>query len=154
MTANAQDDNAVGGDIFRFFNEIGIIEQLARTRTERVLPGGMKAPHFGVLNHLVRLGKQESPAELASAFQVTRPTMTNTLQRLEAKGFITVVANPEDGRSKLVLITAAGRQARDGAVAALVPLFEKISADLGMGIFGDALPSLQAVRTYMDENRN
>jgi len=154
MSEILENDADIGGVIFGFFNEIGIIEQLSRTRMERVLPDGMKAPHFGVLNHMVRLGKKESPAQLASAFQVARPTMTNTIQRLEAKGFVSVEADPNDGRGKLVLITPAGRTARDAAITALKPLFEKIFADLGVDIFTKALPSLEKVRIYMDENRD
>ena len=40
--------------LFRFFNEIGIIEQLSRNAFERVMPGGMKLSQFTVLNHFVR----------------------------------------------------------------------------------------------------
>jgi DNA-binding MarR family transcriptional regulator len=140
--------------VFGFFNEIGIIEQLARTRLEKTLPDGLKMPHFGVLNHLVRLGKRESPAQLASAFQVTRPTMTNTVQRLEAKGYVTVSKDPADGRAKLVLITAAGLAARTAAIKALAPLLKRISGDLGTDLFAGLLPGLQKARVYLDENRD
>ena len=153
MSGSNDEDSTIGGGVFAFFNEIGIIEQLARTRVERVLPGGMKMPHFGVLNHLVRLGKKESPADLARAFQVTRPTMTNTIQRLEATGFVAVEPNLDDGRAKLVLVTPRGRKARDAAIEALAPMLTKISADLGDDLFARALPALQQARIYMDENR-
>ena len=48
--------------IFRFFTEIGVIEQLTRAKLERVLPDGMKISQFTVLNHLVRLPGSWSPA--------------------------------------------------------------------------------------------
>lgn len=139
--------------IFQFFNELGIIEQLATTHLERELPGGLTKAQFGVLNHMVRLGKRESPAELASAFQVTRPTMTNTVQKLEAKGYVEVVAHPSDGRSKVVLITEKGVAIRGEALMALAPLFERIGAALGGDGFARAVPFLQQVRIYLDENR-
>lgn len=142
------------GDVFGFFNEIGIIEQLARTEMERVLPDGMKISHFGVLNHMVRLGLTESPADLASAFQVTRPSMTNTIQKLASKGYVTVDSDPNDGRGKLVLITEKGKQARNAAIEALAPLFEQLVSDLGLKIFSDTKPTLEAVRVYMDEQRS
>lgn len=141
------------GDVFGFFNEIGIIEQLARTQMERVLPGGMKISHFGVLNHMVRLGLTESPAELASAFQVTRPSMTNTVQKLEAHGYVTVEPDPKDGRGKLVLITAEGRQARESAIQTLAPLFDQLVTDIGLNLFTETKPKLEAVRVYMDDHR-
>ena len=76
---------------FELFNEIGIINQLSTTMFERVLPKGMTQAQFTVLNHFVRLGHQErSPAQLAFAFQVTRPTMTSTLTRMERAGLIAI----------------------------------------------------------------
>ena len=144
-----------GDPISTFFTEIAIIEQLARTRLERVLPDGMKEPQFGVLNHMVRLDKKgESPAELASAFQVTRPTMTNTIQRLEAKGYVSVEPDPNDGRGKQVRITEAGRAAREKAIVEITPLFAKLVADLGFELFANTKPALVKIRTYMDENRD
>ncbi len=129
------------------------MEQLVTTKLERALPGGLSKAQFGVLNHLVRLGKRESPAELASAFQVSRPTMTNTVHKLAAKGFVHIVPHETDGRSKIVLITPAGVAIRGKALAALAPLFAQIGSDLGVDIFKTAVPLLTRVRIYLDENR-
>ncbi len=140
--------------IFVFFNEIGIIEQLARTAFERVLPDGLKISHFAVLNHFVRLGGERSPARLARAFQVTKGAMTNTLQKLEARGLVEIRADPEDGRGKLVRISSAGRRARDAALAALAPELEEIAAHFAEDDFAEALPFLQEVREYLDHARD
>ena len=79
--------NEEGGPvIFHVFNEIGIIEQLARNVFEQVLPDGLKVSQFSILNHFVRLGDDKNPVDLARAFQVTKGAMTNTLQRLEGRG--------------------------------------------------------------------
>lgn len=139
---------------FIFFNEIGIIEQLSRTRLERVLPDGLKISHFGVLNHFVRLGGERSPAELARAFQVTKGAMTNTIQRLEARGLITVRPDPRDGRGKRVAITSAGRRARDEAVAAIGPLLAELEGAFSRKDFAAALPFLQELRAYLDRSRD
>lgn len=136
--------------VYQLFNEIGIIDQLARTRLERVLPDGLKAPQFGVLNHFARLGGQRSPAELARAFQVTRGAMTNTLQRLEAKGLVKISADPRDGRGKQVEITALGRRVREEAVAAVTPLVNGWSSSFEDRDFADALPFLRKLRTALD----
>lgn len=74
--------------VIRFFNEIGIIEQLARKRFARVLPRGLTLSRFGVRNHVTRLGHESSPLQLARAFQVTKGAMTNTWKRLEGRGLI------------------------------------------------------------------
>ena len=76
--------------LFTLFNEIGIISQLSNAAFEKVLPDGLKVSHFSVLNHLARLGDNKSPSSLASAFQVTKGAMTNTLGRLEARGLVKV----------------------------------------------------------------
>ena len=139
--------------VFGFFTEVSIIENLTKNRMEKVLPDEMKASHFSVLNHLVRLGKQESPAELASAFQVARPSMTNTIQKLEKKNYITIAPDPLDGRGKLVLITEQGKAAHQKAVIALSQGFAKLEEELGPELFASILPTLQKIRQYMDENR-
>ena len=104
--------------MFEVFNEIGIIEQLARNRFERVLPHGMTLSQFSVLNHFARLGGEKSPLALARAFQVSKGTMTNTLQRLEVQGLVVLRPDPTDGRGKLVAITPLGESRREEAVAA------------------------------------
>lgn len=148
------DADAAGIDaIYHFFNELGIMEQLVTTQLSNVLPASLNKSQFGVLNHMVRLGRLESPAQLASAFQVKRPTMTNTLQKLEAKGFVEIQPNESDGRGKIVKITQQGITARAEALQALVPLFEKIRSDLGVDVFEQAHPLLERVRVYLDENR-
>lgn len=136
--------------VFGFFMEISIIENLARVGMEKVLPGGMKSAHFGVLNHLVRLGKSETPAQLASAFRVARPSMTNTLQRLLAKKYISVDPDPKDRRSKFIHITESGRYAHAQAITALGQHFGELVNDLGEQTFAEQLPALQKIRAYMD----
>ena len=140
--------------IFSLFNEIGIIEQLARSAFERVMPDGMKVSHFAALNHLSRRAEPQSPARLAAAFQVTKGAMTNTLQRLEARGLVTVRPDPADGRAKLVEITPAGRKARDAAVAALAPRMAALARAIPESAFRDALPFLRRLRMHLDEARN
>lgn len=138
---------------FRVINEIGIIEQLARHRLERLLPDGMKVPHFTVLNHCVRLGDGRTPAQLADAFQVTRGAMTNTLQRLEAKGYIELRPTPGDGRSKEVYLTDAGRAAREQAVQAATALVRRLNTALSETDFAAMLPGLQRLRMALDRAR-
>jgi DNA-binding MarR family transcriptional regulator len=139
---------------FEFFNEIGIIGQLSQNRLEQALPGGLKLPHFTVLNHFTRLGGERSPAELARAFQVTKGAMTNTIQRLEARGLIAVRPDPSDGRAKKVSLTDAGRAARDDAVAAIAPIVEQLNSRFTDSQFEEALPFLREVRVYLDEARD
>jgi len=140
--------------LFAFFNEIGIIEQLARTQFERALPGDLRMSHFQVLNHFVRLGGEQSPVDLARAFQVTKGAMTNTLHRLEDRGLIDIRPDPKDGRSKIVTINEKGRKVREEAVQAALPLFMEIEKKFSKNQFKEALPFLRDVRSFLDQNRN
>ncbi len=139
--------------VFGFFTEISIIEHLTRIQMEKVLPNDMKSSHFSVLNHLVRTGKRSSPADLASAFQVARASMTNTIQKLEKVNYIEIKSDPLDGRGKLVLITKKGHKAHTQAVLALASGFAPLEKDLSQDLFIKILPSLNIIRQYMDTNR-
>ena len=139
--------------IFALLNEIGIIEQLARNRFERLQPDGLRLPHFAVLNHLVRLGDGRGPAQIARAFQLTKATMTNTLQRLEARGLVRIEADAADGRAKRVFLTQTGRIRRDAAVAGAAMDLAPLAA--AMGTTTEALlPGLRALRSGLDRARD
>lgn len=140
---------------FAFFNEVAIIEQLARNRLERILPDGLLAPHFAVLNHLVRLGDGRTPTDLARAFQLAKGAMTNTLQRLEARGLVELSPDPRDGRAKRVRLTEAGRGAREACIKALGPFLAELERDgLAAEEFAAALPFLRRVRARLDRARD
>lgn len=150
MTTTPPDDPIV----FQFFIEIGIIEQLARALFERGLPHGLTMAQFRVLNHFARLGGERSPVELARAFQVTKAAITNAVQKLEAKGFLAVTADPDDGRGKRVSLTEDGRAAREDAVASLGPLIPVILEEIPAEEFARALPFLRQLRVFLDTNRD
>jgi DNA-binding MarR family transcriptional regulator len=140
--------------LFALLNEVSIIEHLARNRLERVLPDGLRASHFVVLNHLARLGDGRSLARIARAVQVERPAMTNTVQKLEARGLVRVAADPRDGRGKLVFLTEAGRAARAAAVAAATASIAPLAADLPEADLHAALPLLRRLRAALDAARD
>ncbi len=145
-----QDDRLV----FQVFNEIGIIEQLARAQFEAVMPEGLKLPHFSVLNHMVRLGDGARPVDLARAFQVTKGTITNTLGRLEARGAIRLAPDAEDGRTKRVYLTPIGRALHARSIEALVPAFQPLKAAIPRERFEKAQPFLSDLRSYLDKARD
>lgn len=66
------------------------------------------APHqFSVLAHLHHGGAQ-TPGQLAALDRVSAPSMTRTVNCLEADGLVARVPHPGDGRQVLVELTAAG----------------------------------------------
>ncbi len=139
---------------FQFFNEIGIIDQLSRARLEARLPKGLIRPHFTVLNHLVRVADGRTPLELARAFQVPKTTMTHTLSGLVRQGFVEVRPNPDDGRSKCVFLTDAGRGFRDETIGALAEGFAGFIETFDAARVAALLPCLAEMRVFLDENRD
>lgn len=138
---------------FQLFNEIGIINQLGTNAFESVLPLDLTVSQFSVLNWFTRVDVEATPGRLATAFNVTKGAMTNTLKRLEQKGFIDVRVDENSARRKLVTMTPAGADARRQALIAVEPLLKEL-----LGVFNEkdiqaALPFLEAVRVYLDERR-
>ncbi len=133
------------------FGELLVADQLARNRIGRVLPKGMQLSHFGVLNHLARLGEERTPAQLARAFHVTRGAMTNTLSRLEWAGHVHIRPDWDDARQKFVAISPAGRAARDAAMQAVAPLLVDLVREMGADRVRAAIPVLREIRTRLEE---
>ena len=139
--------------LFTFFNEIDIISQLSGKLFESQLPDGLTSSQFGVLNWFHRVDDEATPKRLAVAFQVTGGAMTNTLKRLQSKGLIKVVPDPNSGRQKKVTITAKGRKMRDKAIASASPVFEEFAKEFPVAQLETQLNTLRKVRQYLDAYR-
>ncbi len=140
--------------LFELFTEIGIIEQLSRALLEARLPDGLIAPHFAVLNHLTRGRDGATPVDMARAFQVPKTSMTHTLKGLEKAGYVTLRPNPDDGRSKQVWMTPAGRQLQGEVIAALAPQFIQLAQKTDLEKLSAIKPVLQQLRIVMDAARD
>jgi DNA-binding MarR family transcriptional regulator len=77
---------------------------------------------FDVLAALRRSGDPYalSPGQLAAATLVTSGTITNRVDRLEARGFVRREPDPTDRRGVRVLLTAQGQTRVDGAIKDLL----------------------------------
>ena len=139
---------------FRLFNEIGILDQLARTAFQASIPDGFLVSHFTVLNHLVRVQDGRTPVELARAFQVAKTTMTHTLTGLEKAGLVELWSNEDDGRSKRVWITDNGRQFLLDTLRSLGPELEDLKSVFPKERVEQLLPGLEELRRIMDERRD
>jgi len=140
---------------FQVMTEIGILHQLANAEFQAVLPKGVSPAQFGVLNHFVRLNKDtESPARLAKIFQVTRPTMSSTLGRMELSGLINIVPDPADGRAKLVSLTDAGRSMRQECIARVSEPLKQMAEVISPKALAAILPPLTDMREKLDAIRS
>jgi len=105
---------------------IGRIKRCAALLDQRLdacfAASGLTGWEFDMLAALRRAGTpyRLSPTELFSTLMVTSGTMTHRLKSLEAKGWVTRVANAQDARSMLVQLTPEGCALIDRAVEAHV----------------------------------
>jgi DNA-binding MarR family transcriptional regulator len=93
---------------------------------------GLKESDFGVLAPLRRAGEpfELTPTELARHRMITSGGMTAALDRLEQKGLIVRVPNPDDRRGSLVRLTADGRRVIDASMELHAEVEHKLVAPL------------------------
>jgi DNA-binding MarR family transcriptional regulator len=137
---------------FAVMTEISIIAHLADNAFARRLPDGLTTAQFAVLNHLLRLEVQQTIGDLARALQVSQPTMSSTVKRLEEKGLVILVPDPDDRRIRRVSVSPAGMKARNQAVKALDATKSEL-AILSQKEWTQLLPLLNRLRVALDSAR-
>ncbi len=133
------------------FDEIRYIEHLVRSAIARKLPVGLTYPQFEVMNLLSRRGDGITPVEIARALQMTKSSLTNTLQRLYARKLIRVEVCANDLRRKRIWVTSEGKQAYVQSMIAIRPRMESLRDGFTQKEFREALPFLKALRTWLGE---
>ena len=95
-----------------------LARHLDRRRSEAFSAHGLESWEFDVLAALRRAGApyQLSPGKLLQETLVTSGTMTNRVDRLAARGWVTREERPGDRRGVLVRLTAEGGAAVDSAL--------------------------------------
>jgi DNA-binding MarR family transcriptional regulator len=98
---------------------------LARQFDEALRPLGLTNGQFSLLNALNR----QQPARMASVtalLAMDRTTLTAALKPLEHRGLIEVAVDPEDRRSRLLVLTRAGR----ALLARAVPTWKRTHGEI------------------------
>lgn len=135
-----------------FFARIGQIERLAALRLERALAEGLSSAGLAVLERLAAAPAPPTPVALADALRLSKPAMTHTLQRLEARGFVEIAPDAADGRRKRVAITEAGMETRRAALGAVRPRIEAVRQAFDVAEFAQALPFLERMAAWLAAN--
>ena len=80
--------------------------EIDRNANQLLAPYGLTHSQFKVLKFLLmHKGENVRQIDLEQFFYMTNPTVTGMLQTLEKKGLVTRTVNPEDKRSKLIMLT-------------------------------------------------
>ncbi len=136
------------------FTEIGIIDSLASTEFQRILAPELNGSEYALLNHFMRMGDNKTPSHLARIFQMTKPSMTAIVSKLQSKGYVAVTPGETDRRQKFVTITREGRKARDAAAAKTTPALADLLTLLDEKQLRALIPGLQHLREVLDNQRN
>ncbi len=93
------------------------LRQLSRRASQHfdqiVASTGLKTTQYSLLSNVVEL-EPIRPGDLADRMEMDPSTLTRNLQPLVAQGWV-VVAPGDDGRSRIVVATEAGREKRESA---------------------------------------
>jgi len=136
------------------FTEIGIINSLSSTELQRVLAPDLNVSEYSLLNHFIRVGDNKTPSHLAKIFQMTKPSMTAIVSKLESKGYVNVTPGTEDRRQKFVTITPAGAKARELGATKTAPLLSELLTLVDEKKLRALIPGLQHLREVLDSQRN
>lgn len=87
-----------------------LVRRVSQWYDAEVAKAGLKTTQYSLLSHVLRLGPIR-PGDLAAAMTMDASTLTRNLKPMLASGWLELSAG-EDGRSRLVHITEAGRDKR------------------------------------------
>jgi len=136
---------------------MGVANQLFTARANQIFgPYDLPLPQFSVLNHFTRRVDESGTTvtRLAAAFQANQPTMTKLVQSLVGKGYLDVTPDAEDGRIKLLTLSAAGRAAHQGAIQLIAPHVGMIFADWPEEDIESLHRLLFKLKSWLDDNRS
>jgi DNA-binding MarR family transcriptional regulator len=106
---------------------------LGRRFDEAFRPFDLTNQQFSLL---MSLNRPEPPpmGPVAELLAVDRTTLTAALKPLERRGLVKVMPHPEDGRSRVLKLTAKGKKLLEEAM----PVWESTHAELDEKLQGDA----------------
>src|SRR6266481_8926362 len=93
------------------FTLLGAASSIHDFIESRLSPVGLSVPRLGALQRLVDAGGSLPLGQLADRLACVKSNVTQLVDRLEADGLVTREPDPSDRRSRLAVITNAGRQA-------------------------------------------
>ena len=91
---------------------------------------GLTPAQASILSYLEAADHPVNQRELEYHFKLSNPTVTGLMKRMESKGFINRVANPEDGRSKYIELTPKALEVSSSVRSNLLALEGHMMQDL------------------------
>jgi DNA-binding MarR family transcriptional regulator len=96
------------GNLFSLLHAAGAVESHVDAKLSAI---GLSLPKLAALHQLTIAGESLPLGELAARLSCVKSNVTQLIDRLEADGLVSRAAEPNDRRSRLAVLTAAGRKA-------------------------------------------
>src|ERR1700737_1614502 len=97
-------------DLFAVLHAASSVEARVESRLAEV---GLSLPKLAALHQLSQAGDSLPLGQLAERLSCVKSNVTQLVDRLEADGLVSREGDPNDRRSRLAVLTAAGRSARE-----------------------------------------
>src|SRR5207248_1112546 len=94
--------------LFAVLHVASSLEARVETRLGEI---GLSLPKLAALHHLSQAGDSLPLGQLAERLACVKSNVTQLVDRLEADGLVTRAADPSDRRSRLAVLTEAGKSA-------------------------------------------
>ena len=120
----------------RLFDEV-------RSRPEASAYADVQNAHITLLVFLPEGGARLT--DLAARARMTKQSMGELAHQLEALGYVTRVADPADGRAKLIVLTDRGRAATKAGSAALLAVESEWADEIGADRIAELRTTLEQI---------
>jgi DNA-binding MarR family transcriptional regulator len=119
---------------------------LSKLYDDELRPLGLQHSQLPVLAAAAIFGEQGAPMRaLAEALVMDPTTLSRNVRPLEEAGFIRVARSPDDRRSRVLVLTTAGRRAIQSAFPAWERILNRVSKALGAGVMAELRACLDQV---------
>jgi DNA-binding MarR family transcriptional regulator len=108
----------------------------------------MRAPYGYVIRALA--DRDRTLTELAGLLGVSKQAAIKVVDEMEARGFLTRAASPDDRRVKLLQLTTKGRKVRRAALAASRKMERELRGELGDAAVDDMRGALEQLLARHD----
>lgn len=122
---------ALADDAISVLWDVGTVARMTQTVVdESLVDAGISAREFWIITLLAARGPI-TPGEIASRSGIPATSISKVVARLAAKGLVDESEHPDDGRSRLVAISAGGGAAIEAARTRFGALHRRIHELLG-----------------------
>jgi len=112
---------------------------------EVLAPSGLRATQRAILVYIERGGGSPSMGELAAALVLDRTALNHNLKPLQRDGLVSIVADRQDRRSKLVQLTRRGEARLAESQAAWKRAQDRFEAAFGASEAADLRKALELI---------